>query len=106
MSYPLCLKLVTRLLVDPGLNRQALYTALTRGRHANHLYVATVGVIGVDADRPPEPERDPIEILADVLARDGSERPATHVARDERAAANSLARLVPEYLHAYALHAF
>jgi hypothetical protein len=62
-------------------------------------------MLGLDADRPPEPEQDPFEVLVDILGRDGSERPATHVARDEQAAANSLARLVPEYLHAYALHA-
>jgi hypothetical protein len=59
----------------------------------------------VDAERRPEPEREAREVLLAVLARDGAERPATHVRRDERAAAGSLARLVPEYLHAYAVHA-
>ncbi len=92
-------------LVDEATTRQALYTALTRGRRANHVYVTTTGTLALDADRPPAPDRDAREVLLDVLARDGAERPATHVARDERAAAASLARLVPEYLHAYALHA-
>ncbi len=92
-------------LVDETTTRQALYTALTRGRAANHLYVATSGTLAVDADRPPAPERAAREVLLAALARDGAERPATHVRRDERAAAGSLARLVPEYLHAYGIYA-
>lgn len=92
-------------LVDDTTTRQALYTAVTRGRHANHLYVATSGTLAADVDRPPAPERDVREVLTGVLARDGAEKSATQTRRDERVAASSLARLVPEYLHAWALHA-
>jgi hypothetical protein len=53
-------------------SRQQLYTMLTRGRHANHLYLQVVGdgdphtVIRPDAISP----RTPTEILQQILARD------------------------------------
>ncbi len=91
-------------LLDDATTRQALYTAATRGRHANHLYVTTSGTLTLDADRPPEPERDARDVLLGILAHDGSELSATQVGRDEREAAGSLSRLVPEYLYAWSLH--
>jgi conjugative relaxase-like TrwC/TraI family protein len=53
-------------------SRQQLYTMLTRGRHANHLYLQVVGdgdphtVIRLDTVAP----RTPTEILQQILARD------------------------------------
>jgi len=93
------------LLVDDTTTRQALYVGATRGRAANHLYVTTSGAIALDVDRPPAPERDARDVLLEVLARDGAELSATQTRRDERSLASSLARLVPQYLHAHALHA-
>ena len=55
-------------------SRQLLYVALTRGRHANHLYLATAGdgdphsVITRDALLPPTA----VDLLTRVLARDGA----------------------------------
>src|SRR4029077_16509696 len=53
-------------------SRQQLYTMLTRGRHANHLYLQVVGdgdphtVIRPDIISP----RTPTEILQQIIARD------------------------------------
>jgi DNA primase catalytic core len=83
-------------------NRQLLYVALTRGRHANHVFLLTAGdgdphsVITRDALLPPTP----IEVLTRVLARDGS---PTSALSHERALADPAARLsasADRYSHA------
>src|SRR3954454_3707174 len=72
--------------------RQLLYVALTRGRHANHVFLVTAGdgelhsVITRDALLPPTA----IELLTRVLARDGS---PTSAVSQERALADPAARL-------------
>jgi DNA primase catalytic core len=59
--------------------RQQLYTMLTRGRHANHVYLQVVGdgdphtVIRPDTLRPPTAT----DILEDILARDTAPASAT-----------------------------
>ncbi|TYP87414.1 MobF family relaxase [Blastococcus xanthinilyticus] len=64
-------------------SRQLLYVALTRGRHANHLFLTTAGdgdphsVITRDALLPPTA----VDVLTRVLTRDGSPTSATSQAR-------------------------
>jgi DNA primase catalytic core len=83
-------------------NRQLLYVALTRGRHANHVFLLTAGdgdphsVITRDALLPPTP----VELLTRVLARDGS---PTSANSHERAIADPAARIsarADRYSHA------
>lgn len=85
-------------LVGPGMSREALYVALTRGRDANHAYVATDLP---DPDHPhPQPggpERTGRQVLAGVLARTDAETSATETLRARYDAAASLATLVPIY---------
>jgi DNA primase catalytic core len=65
-------------------SRQLLYVALTRGRHANHIYLTTAGdgdphiVITRDALLPPTAG----DILTRVLARDDSPMSATSQRRE------------------------
>ncbi|WP_231486620.1 MobF family relaxase [Candidatus Blastococcus massiliensis] len=65
-------------------SRQLLYVALTRGRHANHLFLTTAGdgdphsVITRDALLPPTA----VDVLTRVLARDGAPTSATSQARE------------------------
>jgi conjugative relaxase-like TrwC/TraI family protein len=82
--------------------RQLLYVALTRGRHANHVFLLTVGdgdphsVITRDALLPPTP----VELLTRVLARDGS---PTSANSHERALADPATRIsasADRYSHA------
>ncbi|MEO5665937.1 MAG: MobF family relaxase, partial [Nocardioides sp.] len=72
--------------------RQTLYVGVSRGRQANHIYLAT----GFDGD--PHSAIDPrglrpptaIDVLTDVLERDGSDRSATTVGRDASSAPTQL----------------
>ena len=70
--------------VTGGESRQQLYTMLTRGRTANHLYLSVVGdgdphnVIRPDTVHP----RTATELLEQILARDAAARSATTLYRD------------------------
>ncbi|SOC52913.1 DNA primase, catalytic core [Blastococcus aggregatus] len=72
--------------------RQLLYVALTRGRHANHVFLLTAGdgdphsAITRDALLPPTA----VDLLTRVLGRDGSQ---TSAASHSRALADPAARL-------------
>jgi hypothetical protein len=65
-------------------SRQQLYTMLTRGRHANHLYLQVVGdgdphtLIRPDTIAP----RTPTETLQQILARDEAPLSASTMLRD------------------------
>ena len=65
-------------------SRQQLYTMLTRGRHANHLYLRVVGdgdphnLIRPDTVAPPTPT----ETLHQILVRDDSPTSATTTLRE------------------------
>jgi hypothetical protein len=77
--------------------RQLAYTALTRGRHANHLYLEVVGdgdehnVIRPDHTHP----LTATDILEQILARDDSSRSATTTARDAKTPALQLVTRSP-----------
>lgn len=66
---------VTHNLVGPGTAREDLYVAMSRGRAANHLYVAVDGP-GTDC-LPGEQAGDPLEILTTVLKTTRLETSAT-----------------------------
>jgi len=65
-------------------SRQLLYVAMTRGRHANTLYVQSVGegdphsVITPDGLRPPTA----VDVLTRIVGYDGAQRSAHTTARD------------------------
>jgi conjugative relaxase-like TrwC/TraI family protein len=60
--------------------RQGLYVALSRGRHTNHLYLATP-TASLDGVGPEVQDTsvDPRQVLTDILARDGRPQSATTV---------------------------
>jgi conjugative relaxase-like TrwC/TraI family protein len=80
-------------------SRQQLYTMLTRGRHANHLYLQVVGdgdphtLIRPDTISP----RTPAETLQQILARDEAPVSATTVLRQLNNPAARLLQAVQRY---------
>ncbi|WP_275003234.1 MobF family relaxase [Promicromonospora iranensis] len=88
-------------MVGVGMTRNELYTAITRGRNSNRMYVETDDVLDLDPHRQPDMERAVLNALKGVLDRDGEEQSASRVIEEEWDYAHSLARLVPEYEDAY-----
>ena len=88
--------------VTGGESRQQLYTMVTRGRSANHLYVSVVG----DGDPHTLTRPDTIlpstatELLEQILARDGSPRSASTLLGEQQAPAVRLGESVARYLDA------
>ncbi len=81
-------------LTNPGMTREHLYVALTRGRHANHAYTPT--------DHPDqEPAHEPdaatsgLDVLRQILATPGTEPSATTAQRAAAAEIDSPDRLRP-----------
>ena len=80
-------------------SRQQLYTMLTRGRHANHLYLQVVGdgdphtVVRPDTVSP----RTPTESLQQIIARDDAPVSASTVMRDLNDPAALLFQAVKRY---------
>jgi conjugative relaxase-like TrwC/TraI family protein len=80
-------------------SRQQLYTMITRGRHANHLYLQVVGdgdphsVVRPEAISP----RTPTETLQQILARDEAAVSASSVLRDLNDPAVRLFQAVKRY---------
>ena len=80
-------------------SRQQLYTMLTRGRHANHLYLQVVGdgdphtLIRPDTISP----RTPTETLQQILARDEAPASASTVLRELSDPAARLFQAVQRY---------
>jgi hypothetical protein len=90
-------------LVDPTMGRESLYVAATRGRVVNRLYVVEEATLDPDLDQAPDAARSAREVLAGVLARETGDRSARDTLEEQFAAADSLARLMPEYEHARGL---
>jgi conjugative relaxase-like TrwC/TraI family protein len=85
-------------LVAPTTNREVLYVAATRGRHANHLYVD----VAYDPDPATghdqtQPARDAQQVLAAVLAKEGADVSAHETIRRAQHAAESWTTLYAEY---------
>ncbi|HET9656296.1 MAG TPA: AAA family ATPase, partial [Kineosporiaceae bacterium] len=82
--------------------RQLLYVALTRGRLGNYLYLTVAGdgdphtVITRDALLPPTA----VDVLARILARDGSATSATTTLRQNADPLRRLGQAAAEYAHA------
>ena len=76
--------------------REALYVAMTRGRHANHLYVPT-DPVDPDCDGIPDPQPAATarQVLTTILATSRRELSATETTTHAADQATSLARLVP-----------
>jgi DNA primase catalytic core len=91
----------SHVMVGVGMTRNELYTAITRGRLSNRVYVETDDVLDLDPHRQPDLERAVLNALKGVLDRDGEEKSASRVIEEEWDYAHSLARLVPEYEDAY-----
>ena len=96
-------------LADGNESRQQLYTMLTRGRTANHLYLPVVGdgnphtVIRPDSTHP----LTPTDLLEQILARDTAPRTATTLGRDQSDPASRLGDACDRYrdaLHVAAEH--
>ena len=83
-------------------SRQLLYTAATRGRDSNRLYVDVVGNADEHALIRPETThpRTATDVLKGILARDGSARSATTTARDHNDPGVLLGEAVARYLDA------
>ncbi len=83
-------------LVRPGMSREALYVALTRGRTANYGYIAT-DLPDANHHDPSAPERTGRQVLEAVLRHTAAEPSATETMRTRYDQATSLATLVPIY---------
>jgi conjugative relaxase-like TrwC/TraI family protein len=86
-------------------SRQQLYTMLTRGKIANHLYLQTVGDGDPHSVVRPETVRQstPTDLLEQILARDDAAQSATTLQRDEQDPAARLGEATRQYTDA--LHA-
>jgi hypothetical protein len=88
-------------------SRQQLYTMLTRGRSANHVYLSVVGdgdphaVIRFDSLHP----RTATELLEQILARDATPASATTLQREQQDPAARLGAATARYLDALHLAA-
>jgi DNA primase catalytic core len=80
--------------------RQQLYTMMTRGAHANHVYLEVVGdgdphsVVHPTLVRP----LTPTDILESMLARDNAQRSATSLIREQADPATRLGEASQRYL--------
>ena len=83
-------------------SRQQLYTMLTRGRAANHLYLQLVGDGDPHSTIWPETVRQstPTDLLEQILGRDDAARSATTLRRDRHDPAARLADATRRYVDA------
>lgn len=83
-------------LAAPGMVRENLYVAMTRGRHHNHVYVA-VDEVDPACENVPDVHSTPdgSEVLAAILATSGAELSATETIAANQDTAASLMRLYP-----------
>jgi conjugative relaxase-like TrwC/TraI family protein len=78
-------------------SRELLYVMATRGRSGNRIYVDTAYDPDPSTLHVPLEPREPIEVLAGVLANEGGDRSATETIRTEWNDHASVARLWSEY---------
>jgi hypothetical protein len=83
-------------------SRQQLYTMLTRGRIANHVYLQVVGDGDPHSLIRPETVHPltATELLEQILARDGTARSASTLQRDQRDPATRLGNAAARYVDA------
>jgi conjugative relaxase-like TrwC/TraI family protein len=91
-----------RVLVDStAMDRANLYVALTRGRHLNHVSLATRDEVDTTMDRPTRPDRDARQMLATILDHDG-DLSATEQLQAEQDTEWGLPTLAARYEHVIA----
>jgi ATP-dependent exoDNAse (exonuclease V) alpha subunit len=66
-----------RVIAHPGMTRQQLYVAMSRGRAENHAHIEVEQQLDVDVERAPDARADSAQVLRQIIARDGAERSAT-----------------------------
>ena len=81
----------------PTLNRETLYVAMTRGRHANHLYVATDYHRDPDTQHGPRERQSARDVLAAIVTNAGADISAHETIRAAQDAATSWPQLIAEY---------
>lgn len=83
-------------LARAGMTRENLYVAMTRGRTANHAYVAT-DLVDPDCDSLPDVHapRDAHDVLTTILTTTGAQTSATAMIAAKQNDAGSLRRLGP-----------
>lgn len=88
-------------ITGPGLTREALYVAMTRGRHRNSVYVATDTATGTAGEHcvglPTDRAVTGRDILAAVLGRVGADTATHTIMRAEQDTAVSIRQLGDEY---------
>jgi conjugative relaxase-like TrwC/TraI family protein len=89
-------------LVDDTTASESLYVAMTRGRDANHVYLATAGV-DIDGERPPPPAAAAGDAFAAVIGRSGLELSATETVAASFDSEAAIATLAGRYHHTLAL---
>ena len=87
----------SHVIAAPGMTREALYVAMTRGTTSNHAYLPTDGADPRCETGPgtSATEVDGPELFASILATSGREKSATETLRANLDHATSLARLLP-----------
>ena len=81
----------------PTISRETLYAAMTRGRHSNHIYVATDYHNDPDTRHGPAERQTAREVLAGILTRAGADLSAHETIRAAQDTAAGWAQLVAEY---------
>lgn len=82
---------------SPQMTRESLYVAMTRGREANHAYVAIDQFPLEEHQKHPEPDVTARGVLAGVLAHESAEKSAHELLRAEHEHWTSIAQLAGEY---------
>ncbi|KQY48319.1 hypothetical protein ASD18_12200 [Cellulomonas sp. Root137] len=86
----------THVLAHPGMARENLYVAMTRGRHANYVYVALDAVDPECDDLPDAPTSSAgHDVLAAIIGSPSAEQSATAQITAEQDATGSMHRLQP-----------
>jgi hypothetical protein len=88
--------------VTGGESRQQLYTMVTRGRTANHVYLSVVGDVDPHSMISPDSllPRTATELLEQILARDATQHSATTLQRDQQDPVGLLGAAAARYVDA------
>jgi conjugative relaxase-like TrwC/TraI family protein len=81
----------------PTISRETLYVAMTRGRHSNHLYVATDYHCDPETQHGPGERQAARDVLTAILSNAGADLSAHETIRAGQEAAVSWPQLVAEY---------
>jgi conjugative relaxase-like TrwC/TraI family protein len=85
------------LVTGPTISRETLYVAMTRGRHSNHMYVATDYHADPDTQHGPGERQTAGDVLTGILTRAGADLSAHETIRAAQDTATVWAQLVAEY---------